>query len=227
MWQRSATAGDSGDGYWSLACSASAGFTGGSADVAATADDEQFVRTNYQWFKQGGTPNITHVGVHDAPSDAGEYGWIVVDVSGTTDTVFGVAFADALDEVPDDEMFALAIGGRTGSLTLTGLRDTDCFTWSNYDDADGQVWALASYAAPRNALGYYVTYAGISDHDASEHALRIPVGGMDGGGYMGISDWLVYPGVVRAYPHTGDGKTLLHIGTPMIDKLWDGVSTPQ
>jgi hypothetical protein len=234
LYTRDDVVGNTHDDEWSISYSRTGVFSGGAAATPPTASDQVFLHGSggpAAFFADGNTSNLMQIAADDSPSAAGKYGFVCLEFI-ATNTLESTMIMDNLGETAAGDPEGLALFFRTGSSKL--LR-TQLGTNSGTSNAAMAWLDVGGGGEQFSAVRYGYTYAGgdrlpgaanTSLYDLKDRDEMARVGWGNVGGFLGISRWIAWAGVIRAYPNTGDSKDLLHVEEVVIKDLFDGVTTP-
>lgn len=225
------------DAYWWMGYSKAAKFTGGSPTfkVAPTATDEQTVSsagtrgTPSGLHGGSGTANLYHFAADDAPSAAGEYGFLAMEFTNPND-LKSCAFLDDLANTAVGDTHPLVLGHNNQDMLFTSMyNDSGRFGVTFADNGGGgEIWKGVEYNYYTGQAGTYHAVGGkTSKYDGKERPMLVPVCEPTVGGYLGISRWFHCTAVQRDYPNTGDSFNVLYVDDVVLVDIWDGATTPQ
>ena len=222
--KRHASYGSAYDHGWAVGYSPGALFTGGGLTTPPTATYQQTPvgLTAYPGISGyvqivGGTANLIHCAADDTPSDAGEYGWVLVEMK-ATNAIQAFAMHDDVFNLGTNPHANVVVYRATGLSTTTIQNATFGSTRSfetTWDNITG-----------RTIDTLFPSQGGIDPYDSKERGFVIPWRNSTRNRYAGMSRWLRWSGVNHSYPAISDD--LLHVifGQVTIANLFDGVSTP-
>ena len=225
--KRHSSYGTSSDHGWAIGYSPGALFTGGGLTTPPTATDQQTPSTLSAYptvtnnlHVAGGTANLVHCAADDTPSDAGEYGWILIELQ-ATNSVKTVAMHDDVFNLGTNPHANVVVYKVTG-LSESALESAPPYTFGKTYSFEG-TW---DDVTGRSIDSLFPSSGGIDPYDSKERGFVIPWKNNTRNRYAGMSRWLRWSGVNHNYPAISDD--LLHVifGQVTAANLFDGVSTP-
>lgn len=214
--------GSSYDQYWACAYSPGALFTGGGLTTPPTASD-QVIPSGMTYPDEtavhisGGTANLIHCCASNLPSDAGEYGFFLVELK-ATNTVQSVIMIDDvynLGSNPDANVITYKATAFTSSAITTNTFARTKGSEGGWDSVKGCT-----------ITGLYPSSGGTDPYDSKERAGIVHWKNDTRSRACGISRWLRWAGVDHSYPAISDDLKHLIIGEVLVVDLFDGASTP-